>query len=217
MIAMAQLKEPPLWTDREIVMARLARNIGRGHNAIYHGTRHLPLVLRSGKLLPANIEKTGVFFTRSPEVAAYWANMWGQEIDQFYGGILVLNRTSLVQNYRLEPSRYAVDWKYDEREESVWGRTMNIRRHLLGVIGQASVDAILGPQRHPVFPDGYFGWTERKRKMFWKEERRLAQEFVGKGRAKVRKIIVQQRGRTGSPALLPPPSGRCDVSQGRLP
>jgi hypothetical protein len=71
MIAMVQLKEPPLWRDREIVMARLARTIGRGHDAIYHGTRHLPLVLRSGKLLPANIEKTGVFFTRSPEVAAY--------------------------------------------------------------------------------------------------------------------------------------------------
>ena len=101
-------------------MARLARTIGRGHDAIYHGTRHLPLVLRSGKLFPSGVGDPAVFFTRSPEVAAYWAGMMGREIDQFSGGILVLNRASLVQNYRLEPSRYAEDWKYDEREESVW-------------------------------------------------------------------------------------------------
>jgi hypothetical protein len=78
MIAMVQLREPPLGTDREIVMARLARKIGRGHDAIYHGTRHLPLVLRIGKLLPSKIGDTAVFFTRSPEVAAYWAGMMGR-------------------------------------------------------------------------------------------------------------------------------------------
>jgi len=85
MIAMVQLKEPPLWIDRETVMARLARKIVRGHDAIYHGTRHPPLVLRIGKLLPLKIGDTEVFFTRSPEVAAYWANMMGREIDQFCG------------------------------------------------------------------------------------------------------------------------------------
>lgn len=195
MIAMVQLREPPL-RDREIVMARLARKIGRGHDAIYHGTRHLTLVLRSGKLLPAKIGDAAVFFTRSPEVAAYWANMWGREQDQFCGGVLVLNRTSLVQNNRLEPSRYAEDWKYDEREESVWGRPINIRRHLLGVVRQADVDAILGPPRHRFFPNGYSAWSDQQ--LFWKEERRLAQEIVGEGRAKVREIIVQQRGWIGA-------------------
>ena len=136
MIAMVQLREPPLRSDRQIVMARLAREFGRGRDAIYHGTRHLPLVLRSGKLLPAGNWDPAVFFTRSPEVAAYWANMLGREMDQYCGGILILNRTSLVQNYRLEPSRYAEEWD-DEREESVWDRSINIRRHLLGVVRQA--------------------------------------------------------------------------------
>ena len=112
-------REPPPGTDREIVMARLARKIGRGHNAIYHGTRHLTLVLRTGKLLCPDGGDRSIFFSRSPETAAYWANMIGREIDQFCGGILILNRTSLVQNYRLEPSRYAEEWD-DEREESVW-------------------------------------------------------------------------------------------------
>jgi hypothetical protein len=196
MIAMVQLKEPLLRTDREIVSARLARKIGRGHNAIYHGTRHLPLVMRSGKLLPAGLWDPAVFFTRSPEVAAHWANMMGRERDQFCGGILILNRTSLVQSYRLEPSRDPQGWKYDEREENVLGRAINIRRHLLGVVRQADVDAILGPPRHRFYPSGFFGWSGRKRQLFWKEEKQLARKIVCEGRAKVRRIIVRQREQT---------------------
>jgi hypothetical protein len=198
MIAMVQLKEPPLRRDREIVMARLARKIGRGHDAIYHGTRHLPLVLRSGKLIPAGNWDPAVFLTRSPEVAAYWANMMGREMDQFCGGILILNRNSLVQNYRLEPSRYAEDWKYDEREENILGRSINIRRHLLGVVREADVDAIIGPTRHRYSPTGNYAWSDRELQLFWKKEKRVAWEIVREGRAKVRKIIVQQRGRTGA-------------------
>ena len=194
-IAMVHLKEPPLRRDREIVMARLARTIGRDHDAIYHGTRHLPLVLRIGKLLPAAIGDPAVFFTRSPEVAAYWANMLGREMDQFCGGILILNRSSLVRNYRLEPSRYAEDWKYDEREENVLGRSINIRRHLLGVVRHADVDAIIGPRRLCFYPKG---WSEQEHQLYWKNERRLAREIVREGRARVRRIIVQQRGRTGA-------------------
>jgi hypothetical protein len=192
MIAMVHLKEPPLRRDREIVMARLARTIGRGHDAIYHGTRHLTLVLRSGKLVAAGVWDPAIFFTRSPEVAAYWANMLGSEIDQFCGGVLILNRGSLVQNFRLEPSRYAEDWKYDEREENVLGRTINIRRHFLGVVRQADVDAILGPPRYRFYPNGYLGWSDRKQQAFWKEEARRAMEVVREGRAKVRETIVQQ-------------------------
>jgi hypothetical protein len=193
MVAMVQLKEPSLSSDREIVMARLARKIGRGHDAIYHGTRHLPLVLRIGKLLPAGTLDPAVFFTRSPEVAAYWANMLGREMDQFCGGILILNRTSLVHCYRLEPASEAEVWNYDEREESVFGRSINIRRHLLGVVRQADVDAILGPPRYRFFPDGYLGWSNRKQQAFWKEEARRAMEVVREGRAKVRETIVQER------------------------
>jgi hypothetical protein len=193
MIAMVQLREPPLRSDRQIVMARLARKIGRDHDAIYHGTRHLPLVLRSGKLLPAGNWDPAVFFTRSPEVAAYWASMLGREIDQFCGGILILDRTTLVHSYRLEPSSEAEVWKYDEREENVLGRSINIRRHLLGVVRQADVDAILGPPRHCFLPNGYLGWSDRKQQLFWKEEKQRALETVREGRAKVRAIILQQR------------------------
>jgi hypothetical protein len=207
---MVQRREAPPGTDREIVMARLARKIGRGHDAIYHGTRHLPSVLRTGKLLPSDFGDTAVFFTRSPEVAAYWASMMGREIDQFCGGILVLNRTSLVQNCRLQPSRYTEEWD-DEREESIWDRPIDIRRHLLGVVRQADVNAILGPPRHRFFPNGFFGWSDRKRQLFWKEEARLALELVREGRAKVREIIVQQRETDASDRRVLPRSGRGEL------
>jgi hypothetical protein len=58
-------------SDREHVFARLARDIGRGHAAIYHGTRFPMEVLRSGKLKPDG--NGAVSFSRSPEVAAYFA------------------------------------------------------------------------------------------------------------------------------------------------
>ena len=140
-------------------MARLARKIGWGNDTIYHGSRHLPLVLRSGKLLPPGLGDGAVFFTRSPEVASYWANMLGREQDQFCGGILILNRASLIQSYRLQPSRYTAEWK-DEREEHIWGRSINIRRHLLGVVREAEVDAVLGPPEYRFLPSGFFGWTD---------------------------------------------------------
>jgi hypothetical protein len=140
-----RLKEKPLTTDREIIMARLARKIGRGHDAIFHGTRHLPAVMREGKLLPSKWGQKAVFFTRSPELASYWANMMGSERDHYSGGILVFDRGTLTRTYRLEPSRYTNDWS-DEREESIWGRPINFRRHLLGVVREIDVDAILGPR-----------------------------------------------------------------------
>jgi hypothetical protein len=150
-----------------------------GSNSIYHGTRNLPLVLRAGKLLPPDWGDTAVFFTRSPEVAAYWASMMGQ--DQFCGGILILNRTSLVQNYRLEPSRYGEDWDHNERKESIWDRSINIRRHLLGVVREADVNALLGAAQTSLFPNGYFDWSERKRKAFWIGEQARIVDAVRNG------------------------------------
>jgi len=188
---MVHRKEPPLRTDREIVMARLARKIGRGHDAIFHGTRHLPLVLRVGKLRPAASGDPAIFFTRSPEVAAYWAAMLEGERDQSSGGILILNRASLAHNYCLVPSRYAEDWEYDEREESVWRRPINIRRHLLGVVRQADVDAILGPPRYHFF-SGRIPRLVGPKTTSVLEEARRAMEFVCEGRAKVRETIVRQ-------------------------
>lgn len=100
---MLVIKETERSTARQDVMARLAREIGRGRDAVYHGTRHAPAVLREGKLKGPDLAPA-VFFSRSPEIAAYWALRMGMEIDKFLGAVLVLDRGSLIQSYRLEPS-----------------------------------------------------------------------------------------------------------------
>jgi hypothetical protein len=189
---MGHLKEVQICTDREIVMARLARKLGRGHDPIFHGTRNRPSVLRSGKLLPSIGGDEAVFLSRSPEVAAYWAAMLAKEIDQFVGGVLVLNRTSLVQSYRLDPSRYATDWQ-DEREERIFGRAVNFRRHLLGVVREIDIEAILGPPRHRYLPADFYGWSDRRKSAFFKNERKAGEMLVSSGKAAVREIIVDER------------------------
>jgi hypothetical protein len=105
-------RRPPLFydldalTDRERVMARLAKKLGRGRNVIYHGTRRLADVLRAGKLVPPLESECAVFFSRSAEVAAYFASFLGDKEDLFSPGVLVLDRDSLARSYRIEPNRY---------------------------------------------------------------------------------------------------------------
>jgi hypothetical protein len=180
-------RESTAFSDREIVAARLARAIGRGHHAIYHGTRAPEKVLRSGKLIPSI---DGVSFSRSPEIAAYFAHLMGREVDQWSPALLVLDRNSLIQTYRLEPSRFMETVEADEREETVYGRTINFRRHLLGVVRESDVSKILGPPKLKFIPRT---WTSSKCTAFFRESRKLGERFVREGRARVRDIIVRER------------------------
>src|ERR1700692_4880094 len=127
-IKMKQFQNGKL-TAREYILARLARAIGRGHDAIYRGTRHPQEVLRGVKLKPDPTDK--ISLSRSPEVAAHFALLPDDGIDLWSPAVLVLNRSALVQTYGLEPWRYSEDWD-DEQEEVIWGRTVSFRRHLLG-------------------------------------------------------------------------------------
>jgi hypothetical protein len=191
--AAISLREIDTLTDRGRVMARLARKIGRGCDAIYHGTRHLPLVLRCGKLVPPLSGERALFLSRSPEAAAYFASLPGIEADQYSPGVLVLNRRSLTQSYRLEPSRYDQESEQDEREEVIWDRIVNFRRHLLGVVGESDVTAILGPPKHKCLPPAYRSWPQKQRSAFHREQREAADKLVRDGRARVREIIIMER------------------------
>jgi hypothetical protein len=102
-------------TDRARVMAKLARQIGRGRDAIFHGTRHANESLRAGKLICPDWDDCAICFSRSPETAAYFANLRMDDADRESRAVLVLDRRSLVQTYRLEPFRD--DWtEYDQDE-----------------------------------------------------------------------------------------------------
>jgi hypothetical protein len=187
-VAVARRRELTSRTDREIVAARLARAIGRGHDAIYHGTRAPEKVLRSGKLVSPAGE---VSFSRSPEVAAYFAHLMSTENNHYSPALLVLDRNSLRQVYRLEATRYDEEWD-DEREEVIWGRTINFRRHLLGVVREADVSKVLGPPKHRFVPHG---WSCSKWQAYLCESHRSGERLVREGRARVRDIIIEERKR----------------------
>ena len=188
-----RLREIDALTGRGRVMAKLARKIGRRSDAIYHGTRNLSDVLRCGKLVPPLNGETGVFLSRSPETAAYFASLLQIDGSRHSPGVLVLNRRSLTQSYRLEPSRYDQESEQDEQEEAIWNRSVNFRRHLLGVVGESDVTAILGPPKHKCLPSGYLSWPQKKRSTFHLEQLKAGDKLVRDGRARVREIIARQR------------------------
>jgi hypothetical protein len=189
---MSGLKITPRLSDRERLFARLARSIGWGQDPIYHGTRAPTQVLRSGKLKPDG--NGAISFSRSPEVAAHFALLLGDGVVQWSPAVLVFSRSSLVQNYRLDPWRYGEDW-VDEQEEVIWGRTIGIRRHLLGLVRESDVDKILGPRKQTFTPPG---WSLEARRAFFREEV-AGEALVRAGRARVRDIIVRERRRLSVP------------------
>jgi hypothetical protein len=175
-------------TDRERVM-----KIGRGRDVIYHGTRNLPAVLRAGKFMPSDFSEPAVFFTRSPEIAAYFACLMGEKKERRSPGVLILDRSSLRQCYRLEPNRYDHFHDRNEREEAVWGRTVSFRRHLVGVVSEADVSKRLGPPRRRYLPRGFASWPATQRRIFNECHLASGRKLVADGRAAVRNLIVRER------------------------
>jgi hypothetical protein len=171
------------FTDREHTLAKLARGIGRGHGAIYHGTRHPKEVLRSGKLKPDPTSK--ISLSRSPEVAAHFALLPDDGIVRWSPAVLVLNRSSLIQTYRLEPWRYDEDWD-DEQEEVIWDRIVTFRRHLLGVVGEAEITKILGAPKR-------MSSGRQPDSATYREALKAGDSLVRGGRARVRNLIVRER------------------------
>ena len=182
-------------TDRARVMARLAKKLSRGRDVVYHGTRQLPAVLKTGKLLPPLSGECAIFFSRSAEVAAYFAYLQGHASEQRSPGVLALDRSSLVHCYRIEPNRYDELSPRNEREEAIWCRMVNFRRHLIGAVSDPHVTAILGPPKHPYLPRGFAHWPAARRLKFEDRRRAVGYRLVKKGRARVRDLIVKEHDR----------------------
>jgi hypothetical protein len=105
-----------------------------GRAVLYHGTRYPTSILRTGVLFAPGFGK--ISFTRSPEVAAYWALM-ERCPDEGRGAILIFDRTALGCRYALTPVHeqwVEVGGRYwhDEAEEEVWTDIVNIGRYLIG-------------------------------------------------------------------------------------
>ena len=124
-----------LRADRQALSAK-AREIARGRDALFHGTRYRGLILASGFLKAAEVGANCVSFSRSPEVAAFSAIL-PREDDDRSGAILIFDRASLKTRYKLEC--HADGWRRDGRivdefEERVYVRDVEIGSHLIGLV-----------------------------------------------------------------------------------
>lgn len=133
--------EPPeIAEDARRAVARSlstkAREIARGRDALFHGTRYRGLILASGFLKFSEVAPNCVSFSRSPEVAAFSATL-PRDDDEGSGAILIFDRASLKTRYKLEC--HADHWLRDgqivnEFEECVYVRDVEIAPHLIGLI-----------------------------------------------------------------------------------
>src|SRR4051794_38878619 len=94
-------------------------------------------ISRSGMLLFATCGHPVVCFSRSPEVAAYWADV-PRDDDEGRGAVFVFDRCSLATRYRLEPFHDPIwdtpTFRNDEMEERVWLTNIAIAPHLMGFV-----------------------------------------------------------------------------------
>jgi hypothetical protein len=126
-------------------------------------------------------------------IAAYFACLRGEKNERRSPGILILDRNSLRQCYRLEPSRYDPFHGRNEREEAIWDRTVSFRRHLIGVVSDADVSAVLGAPKRRYLPRGFASWPAARRRAFNERDLASGRKLVVKGRAAVRDLIVRER------------------------
>ena len=134
--------------ERELVL--LARKLATNRDVLYHGTRYRQSILKTETLFRPEVGVDAVFFTRSPEVAAYWA-LLKRDDDEGRGSILVCDRQSLASRYKIKcnPQVY---WHsdttfHDEAEEQIFDNVTKIGDHLIGIVSGPTVKL---SQRHKI-------------------------------------------------------------------
>ena len=134
--------------ERELVL--LARKLATNRDVLYHGTRYRQSILKTETLFRPEVGVDAVSFTRSPEVAAYWA-LLNRDDDEGRGSILVCDRQSLASRYKIKcnPQVY---WHsdttfHDEAEEQIFDNVTKIGDHLIGIVSGPTVKL---SQRHKI-------------------------------------------------------------------
>ena len=118
-------------------LAGMARQKAMDRDALYHGTRFAELILNTGVLFYSDPGKPQVSFTRSPEVAAYFA-LLERDDDEGRGSVFIFDRQSLERRYKVEANP-EVDWHtktlfHDEAEEEIWANVIDIGNRLIGLV-----------------------------------------------------------------------------------
>ena len=138
------------YTTAERELALLARKLATNRDVLYHGTRYRQSILKTGALFRPEIGVDAVSFTRSPEVAAYFA-LLERDDDEGRGSIMVCDRQSLASHYKIKcnPQVY---WHgdtafHDEAEEQIFDNVTKIGDHLIGIVSDPTVKL---SQRHKI-------------------------------------------------------------------
>jgi hypothetical protein len=143
-------------------LAGMARQNAMDRDVLYHGTRSAELILKTGVLFYSDPGQPKVSFTRSPEVAAYFA-LLERDYDEGRGSVFIFDRQSLERRYKVEANP-EVDWHtktlfHDEAEEEIWANVIDIGNHLIGVVS--------GPtghrsHKHKALNREYRAWIETR-------------------------------------------------------
>ena len=128
------MRKSQSFTNEERRLADIARKVAMNQNVLYHGTRYPQSILRAGVLFTPYPGEPKISFTRSPEVAAYFAVM-KRFNDEGRGAILVFDRDSLHSRHRMELARSDTGWGY-EAEEEIWENITDLSKHLVGLVSE---------------------------------------------------------------------------------
>ena len=125
------------YTEAVRRLAGMARQNAMDQDALYHGTRFAELILKTGVLFYSDPGDPKVSFTRSPEVAAYWA-LRERDYDEGRGSVFIFDRQSLECQYKIKANP-EVCWHtktlfHDEAEEEIWANVIDIGNHLIGIV-----------------------------------------------------------------------------------
>lgn len=124
----------PVRLKAEKRLAAEARSQARGREVVFHGTRYPRRILADQMLKGAAVGDEVVCFSRSPDMAAYWATSGRYDDDEETGAVLILDRVALRSRFRLVPY-HDPGAHCDETEERVWRRDITpLGRFLVGIV-----------------------------------------------------------------------------------
>src|SRR5262245_53372061 len=160
-------------------LAGMARRKAMDRDALYHGTRFAELILKTGVLFYSDPGDPKVSFTRSPEVAAYWALMERYD-DEGRRSVLIFDPQSLEHRYKIKaiPEGYWLTNTlfHDEEEEEIWANVTDIGNHLIGLV---SAPTGWRSHNHKMITRKYSAWIEYRARI---EARLLLLERQGLAR-----------------------------------
>ena len=156
-------------------LAEMARQEAMDRDALYHGTRFAELILKTGVLFYSDPGDPKVSFTRSPEVAAYWA-LLERDYDEGCGSVFIFDRQSLERRYKIEANP-EVYWLtntlfHDEAEEQIWANVTDIGNHLIGLVSAPT------------------GWRSHKHKMI---TRKWSARIEYRARIEARLLLLERQ------------------------